>query len=388
MSDELWRLGAAELAGLIRKREVTSREVVEAHLRRIEAVNGIGARDHGDARRRRAGGRRATPTPSSPPAGRCPRCTGCRSRSRRTSTSPDRRPRRAWSPSSRPCPTSTPRTSPSSVPPAPSRWPARTCPTSASAGTPTTPCAARPRTRGTRRGRRAARAAGKPQRSPRGCRRSGWATTTAGRCASRPSSAASASLRPTLGRVPYATAFTPEDFPITLQLMAVQGPMARRVADLRLALQHMCGRGPAGSVVDTRSARRSAGCRGGSPCGGAPTSPTSPPESTPRRARSPMPATTSTRSSRRMVDEAARLWANLVASDARMLVAMLRSAFGADALRFIDSFFELRPDLDKDGLRRGPHRPPGRGPGLEPVPGRASAHPGPGVDPVAVPGRA
>jgi amidase len=28
---------------------------------------------------------------------------------------------------------------------------------------------------------------------------------------------------------------------------------------------------------------------------------------------------------------------------------MLRSAFGADALRFIDSLFELRPDLDKMG---------------------------------------
>jgi amidase len=36
---ELWRLGAVDLAAEIRARRVSSREVVEAHLRRIEAVN-------------------------------------------------------------------------------------------------------------------------------------------------------------------------------------------------------------------------------------------------------------------------------------------------------------------------------------------------------------
>jgi len=39
MSDELWRKGALELAGLIASRQVSSREVVEAHLRRIDEVN-------------------------------------------------------------------------------------------------------------------------------------------------------------------------------------------------------------------------------------------------------------------------------------------------------------------------------------------------------------
>ena len=36
---ELWRNGAVELAALIRDREVSSREVVQAHLDRIETVN-------------------------------------------------------------------------------------------------------------------------------------------------------------------------------------------------------------------------------------------------------------------------------------------------------------------------------------------------------------
>lgn len=39
MSNELWRKGALELADLIARKEVSSREVVEAHLARIDAVN-------------------------------------------------------------------------------------------------------------------------------------------------------------------------------------------------------------------------------------------------------------------------------------------------------------------------------------------------------------
>ncbi len=39
MSDELWRRGAGELAGLIRGGEVSSREVIDAHLDRIAEVN-------------------------------------------------------------------------------------------------------------------------------------------------------------------------------------------------------------------------------------------------------------------------------------------------------------------------------------------------------------
>ena len=36
---ELWRSSAVELAAMIRDREVSSREVVQAHLDRVEAVN-------------------------------------------------------------------------------------------------------------------------------------------------------------------------------------------------------------------------------------------------------------------------------------------------------------------------------------------------------------
>jgi amidase len=48
-----------------------------------------------------------------------------------------------------------------------------------------------------------------------------------------------ASIRPTLGRVPSATVIEPSDPLLGIQLMNVQGPMARKVDDLRLALQLM-----------------------------------------------------------------------------------------------------------------------------------------------------
>src|SRR5688572_15411116 len=41
MADALWSKGAGELAELIRAKQVSSREVVQAHLDRIDAVNGI-----------------------------------------------------------------------------------------------------------------------------------------------------------------------------------------------------------------------------------------------------------------------------------------------------------------------------------------------------------
>jgi amidase len=48
-------------------------------------------------------------------------------------------------------------------------------------------------------------------------------------------------LKPTLGRIPHATTIEPVDMPIGYQLTAVEGPMARRVADLRAALEVLAG---------------------------------------------------------------------------------------------------------------------------------------------------
>jgi amidase len=48
-------------------------------------------------------------------------------------------------------------------------------------------------------------------------------------------------LKPTLGRIPHATSIEPVVAPIGVQLTAVEGPMARRIADLRAAVAIMAG---------------------------------------------------------------------------------------------------------------------------------------------------
>jgi len=51
-----------------------------------------------------------------------------------------------------------------------------------------------------------------------------------------------AAIRPTLGRVPSYNGTAPEEPPISLQIFAVQGPLARRVRDVRLGLAAMAAR--------------------------------------------------------------------------------------------------------------------------------------------------
>ena len=50
-----------------------------------------------------------------------------------------------------------------------------------------------------------------------------------------------ASLKPTLGRIPHAATVDVIDMPISGQLLEVEGPLARRVADLRAAFQVLAG---------------------------------------------------------------------------------------------------------------------------------------------------
>jgi amidase len=52
------------------------------------------------------------------------------------------------------------------------------------------------------------------------------------------------SIRPTRGRVPDHSAMAPAEFPISIQLFMTNGPMARHVRDLRVALAAMSGSDP------------------------------------------------------------------------------------------------------------------------------------------------
>src|SRR6201992_736785 len=53
-----------------------------------------------------------------------------------------------------------------------------------------------------------------------------------------------ASIKPTPGRVPHATVIPPEDLGPAMQLMAVEGVMARQVRDVRLGLGIVAGFSP------------------------------------------------------------------------------------------------------------------------------------------------
>lgn len=50
------------------------------------------------------------------------------------------------------------------------------------------------------------------------------------------------SLKPTRGRIPHAMSMEPQDAGMAVQLMLVEGPMARSVADLKLGLSILAGR--------------------------------------------------------------------------------------------------------------------------------------------------
>jgi len=156
-----------------------------------------------------------------------------------------------------------------------------------------------------------------------------------------------ASLRPTLGRVAQASSLL-ENFPMSLQLMGVQGPMARHVSDLRLAFRSMHGfdaRDPWWSsqpLKGPRIGRRVA---------------------VQTHADDPQVAAGIRRAADALADagydvveepapmiiEGSDAAQDLVASDSNMLADLVRPFLGRDASTFIDTWVGLRPPIDKAG---------------------------------------
>jgi amidase len=239
-TSELWRLGATELAQLTRSRELSSREVAEAHLRRIEQVNPalnavtIVLGDEALAAAAAADARAATgealprfhgvpftikanidvvgsPTTEGLkvladvfPAADAPTVE----RMRRAGAIPLGRTN---------CSTITVRWHTESE-----LWGATVNPWD------------RSRTPGASSGGEAAAVAS--GMSPLGLGNDGlgslrWPAQCCG----------VAALKPTIGRIPHATSLEPSDAPLGLQLTSVQGPMARRVEDLRAAFEILAG---------------------------------------------------------------------------------------------------------------------------------------------------
>jgi amidase len=155
-------------------------------------------------------------------------------------------------------------------------------------------------------------------------------------------------VRPTLGRIPAATSLEPADAPITMQLMTVHGPMARDALDLRVALEIMSrpsDRDPWYAPV---------------PVAG-------------RAVPNPIRVATSTQSCdpavaagvRRVADaladagyavedatlpavtDASEVWLKLVLAEIRTLWPLFETIIGADARRFLEDALTLSPPLDQ-----------------------------------------
>jgi amidase len=162
-----------------------------------------------------------------------------------------------------------------------------------------------------------------------------------------------ASLRTTLGRVPKASALPPEDAAITSQLFSVHGPMARHVRDLRVALACMSEDDPRdpwwapAPAVGPDVPRRVA--LSVDPAGEG---------VDPDVAAGVRKAAEALRAAGYEVEEAEPpliaegrdLFAQLITAELRItLYPLLKPVASADALRFLELSFECVPQLDYAG---------------------------------------
>ena len=161
-----------------------------------------------------------------------------------------------------------------------------------------------------------------------------------------------ASIKPTAGRVPLHTVFPAEDSPASFQLMPVEGPMARRVGDVRVGLGVLEGRHPRDPFSVPRLApsprRTDRPIRVASlpePPGGA-TDPAI-------AARISAAADALADGGYELVDDvpprfvdAIGTWAAFITEDIRMLSPLIGPMMGADANRFLGYMLEATPQLD------------------------------------------
>ncbi|MBO0772734.1 MAG: indole acetimide hydrolase, partial [Actinobacteria bacterium] len=240
---ELWRMSALELAAMIRGREVSSREVVQAHLDRVQAVNhhvnamvrllpetALAAADEAD--RVVAGGGRLGPLHGVPfsvkeniDVAGTPTTQGVRALAEATAPvdAPSVERLRAAG----------------AIPFARTNLPdfaLRVHTDSALHGLTRNPWHPGRTSGGSSGGEAAAVASGM---SPLGL-----GTDLGGSLRNPAHCCGVASIKPSAGAVPVARTIPAEDMPISYQLMAVEGVLARRVADLRAGFTAIAGQHP------------------------------------------------------------------------------------------------------------------------------------------------
>lgn len=237
MADELWKKSASELAALIRARETSSREVVAAFLDRIESVNGsVNAVTRVLADSALAAADRADSKPASGPLHGVPftikeniDCLG--------SPTTSGVPALADAMPDEDAPVVARMKAAGAIPLARTNLPElglRISTDNPLHGRTLNPWNARITAGGSSGGEASALATGMTP--------IGLGNDIGGSLRNPAYCCGITALKPSTGRIPSATTIPPTDRNLSWQLMCVEGPMARRVADLKLALPVLAGR--------------------------------------------------------------------------------------------------------------------------------------------------
>jgi amidase len=162
-----------------------------------------------------------------------------------------------------------------------------------------------------------------------------------------------ASIKPSTGSVPAATVIPPEDMNISFQLMAVEGVLARRIADVRAGFTAIAGQHPRDPLsvpavfTDLAPGERPAVAVLPEPPGGS----THPGVAAAVRRAADALADDGFKVTEAVppdYEQAIELWGTILAADLRVIKPVLDQVMGPGGLQFLDYGFEYLPAPDLD----------------------------------------
>jgi amidase len=352
---ELWRKGAVELAALIRDREVSSREVIQAHLDRIEAVNphlnaivrlladqALAAADAAD--RAVADGASLGPLHGVP-------CTVKENIDLAGTPTTQAVPALAEAVAPVDAPQVERLRAAGAIPLGRTNLPdfgLRVHTDSALHGLTRNPWNPQRTPGGSSGGEAAALATGM---SPLGLGNDlGGSLRNPAHCCGV------ASIKPSTGAVPAATVIPPEDYNISFQLMAVEGVMARRVADVRAGFTAIAGQHPRDPLsvpavftdLDPNTRERPAVAVLAEPPGGS----THPEVAAAVRRAADALADDGFKVTEAVppdYEQAIELWSTILTADLTVIKPLLDQFMGPGGRQFLDYALDYLPELDVAG---------------------------------------
>jgi amidase len=163
-----------------------------------------------------------------------------------------------------------------------------------------------------------------------------------------------ASIKPSTGAVPFATVIPPEDLTISFQLMAVEGVLARRVADVRTGFIAIAGQHPRDPLsvpavfTDLAPGERPAVAVLPEPPGGS----THPGVAAAVRRAADVLADDGFKVTEAVppdYEQAIELWGTILSADLRVIKPLLDQVMGAGGRQFLDYGMEYLPAPDLSG---------------------------------------